>query len=171
MPTRRGRKKAEPTTDRPDYGPEPRRARGELIIEHVGDPARPNTTITRARVTWTPDLWLARGTISQAEHDAALRLLTSYEIGILGAGNRKLGIISRPCHGPHHFTDARLAAAEDFRSAKEAVGRLLFDALTWCVLSTATVDDYARAKRWHRTKAAGVLLAAMVRLREHYERK
>jgi hypothetical protein len=152
-----------------DFGPAIRRKRGEVVVQDVGDPDAPNVTIRRGRVAWVPDLWLARGTIGQAEHAAAVRLVRAYEVGILGARERHIARISFTRPSPAGLPDGQLACAEDYRRAIQAVGITLSGALAWCVLSTGSVEGWAACKGWHRDRAAGYLMAALARLTDHYD--
>lgn len=163
------RRKLRAPRETADFGPSLRRKRGEVVVEDVADPDRPNATIRRARVAWVPDLWLARGTIGQREHAAATRLVRSYEVGILGARERAIVRISFARSTPAGLPDVRLACASDYQRAMQAVGPKLSAALSWCVLSTGTIEGWAECKGWHRDRAAGYLLAALARLADHYE--
>lgn len=151
-----------------DHGPALRIARGDVVVVHAADPDQPNRTIRRARVQWVPDVWLAKGTIGQPQHQAAERFAMAYERGILGARDRPIVRVSFEKRAPQGLPDAQLACATDYRQAEQAVGIVLSSALSWCVLSTGTVDGWAQCKGWHRDRAAGYLLASLDRLAEHY---
>ena len=113
-------------------------------------------------------MWLSRGSIGIAQHQAAERFVLSYERGILGARDRQIVRLSFEKRAPQGLPDAQLACASDYRAAEQAVGKVLSAALAWCVLSTGSVEGWAACKGWHRDRAAGYLLAALDRLAEHY---
>lgn len=173
MPTRRRKPLTAPPNaserETADFGPSIRRKRGEVVVADVADPDRPNATIRRARVQWVPDVWLARGTIGQREHAAATRLVDAYERGILGAREHTIARISFTRSAPSGLPDTRLACATDYQRAMAAVGITLSAALSWCVLSTGTVEGWAKCKGWPPKRAAGYLLAALDRLADHYD--
>jgi hypothetical protein len=153
-----------------DFGPDIRRRRGEVAIEDAADPDAPRATVRRGRVAWVPDQWLARGVIDQRLHAAATRLVTAYEIGILGARDRPIARISWGRTAPAFMSDVQLDHASDYQRAMRSVGPMLCAALSWCVLSTGTLDGWAECKRWDARRAAGYLMAALDRLADHYEK-
>lgn len=154
-------------TQEPDIGPMMLHRRGWLTLEDAPDPDAPNRTIRRARAVWVPDEWLRKGTIDQADHSAAVRYHDAYALGIEGARER-MEFYVQMTGAPSGYSDARLAAATDYRKASDAVGAFSANCLTWCVLRRSTVADWAGNRQLHPQIAAGYLLAAIHRLTEHY---
>lgn len=150
-----------------DIGPRMLHERGWLTLEDAPDPGDPNRTIRRARAVWVPDEWLRKGVIDQAAHNAAVRYHEAYALGVIGAKDRP-DVYIRVSGYRGGYSDARLAAATDFRKAEKAVGVFAADCLTWCVLGTSCVAAWARNRQMHPQIARGYLLAAIHRLTEHY---
>jgi hypothetical protein len=151
----------------PDLGPLMLHRRGWLTLEDAPDPDAPNRTLRRARAVWVPDEWLRKGTIDQADHSATVRYHEAYALGIMGASERA-PVYVQMTGAPSGLSDAKLAAATDYRKASEAVGAFSANCLTWCVLGRSTVAEWAGNRQIHPQIAAGYLLAAIHRLTEHY---
>lgn len=167
MKTTRARGRGLNAHQEPDLGPVILHRRGWLTLEDAPDPDAPNRTVRRARAVWVPDEWLRKGTIAQADHDAATRYHEAYALGIMGARER-MPVYVQMTGAPAGYSDARLAAATDFREAEKAVGPFAADCLTWCVLGRSSVAEWANNRHLCRKIAAGYLLAAIHRLTEHY---
>lgn len=142
-------------------------ARGEVEVETVADPSAPNRTLRRAKRVWVPDVMLQKATISRTHHDACVRYLTSYEIGVTGARDWSGVYIDKGGlrGGPG---DAQLVSLTDFRRAEGAVGKALSEVLAWCVLGHGSLTGYAHHRGMHHSLATGYFIAALDRLAEHY---
>lgn len=163
------RRKPRATQQQPatDLGPSILRDRGLVAVETPADPDAPNRTIRRARRVWAPDVLRANGTLEAHHHAAAVRYLTSYEVGICGARSAKLVYIQH-CATPAGMADAQLAAATDYRRATQAVGQVASAALAWCVLHHGSVASWADLKDWPPHRAQGYLVCALDVLAAHY---
>lgn len=152
-----------------DMGTAVRRARGDVMVEDAPDPDAPKRTIRRARAVWAPDVLLRTQAIDKQMHDAAVRYMDSYQLGVLGAKDRSMVFVSRS-GSPGGMAEARLAAVTDWRKATQAVGIILSPILTWCVLGHGTLRGYAADCGGSREAAHRSLLAALDRLADHFGR-
>jgi hypothetical protein len=143
-----------------------RRDREEVVDEWAPDPDAPTRTIRRARAVWLPDALHAKRTISKHLHDAATRLMDSFELGICGAKDRNMVFVSRS-GGPGGMAEAQLAAAGDYRKAMAAAGDL-GPVLVWCVLGHGSLRGYAAGLGRSRDGAQRDLLEALDRLAKHW---
>lgn len=89
---------------------------------------------------WEPDVWVARGLITEAQYRAAKKYRES----------------------------ARAHRKDAYKAATAAVGATLAPVLAWCVVSQGTVAGWAECKGWDQRRAAGELFAALDRLERHY---
>lgn len=105
-----------------DLGPRIRHERGDLVEHHRPDPDAPNRTVRGARVRVLYVEAHARGSITDAEREAADRYLILCEAAT-GARDRSLVHTARlPPWQQGHPTMSQVAAEADLRRVHEAVG-------------------------------------------------
>ena len=162
-----------------DYGPGIRlrpamaRRRSEMLreadVEVVSgpDPARPNTTLTRAR-RCDPLVKLQKaGSIVGRHVDAAEMLREQIEQSQSGVCAGDLSWVHLPAHQRINITDRQIAALGQAREALCAVGASNRSALLWTVAG-GNVAGYAAYVGMRHTTAASRLKAGLEQLADHY---
>jgi len=108
----------------------------------------------------------ARGSLTSRQYDAAQRLYVSYVLGIAGARDPERAT-GTGGYDPAGYSDARLAAATDYRKAVQAVGPLAW-VLEWVVVQETTLEGLGQITGRSRETLKGYLEAALDVLADWY---
>jgi len=107
-----------------------------------------------------------RGGLTGRQYDAASRLYVSYVLGVAGARDPERATGSSG-FDPAGYSDARLAAATDYRKAVQAVGPLAW-VLEWIVVQETTLERLGEITGRSREALKGYLEAALDLLGDWY---
>ena len=163
--------------------------RGVVEIDHDAvltedpDAKRPSEVRgPRAYRHWAPDRMLRHNSIGQHQHDAAVRFLTDYLVGILGAQPGSIAPRFRDHVAPWNrfsYSERRFLARQRFETAvKEVKGVIAASVLVWAVLQetgspshSSSLEAWAakrEPKPWPIDRASGALITALDALADFY---
>ncbi len=120
---------------------------------------------TRAAVQAPLERYYARKLISGRMYDAGRRLYQSYATGIVGVRDGEGGSGE---YSPSGYSDAQLAAAQDYRRAIQGVGNRMAALLTWVVIEEVTLEKLQAHTGTPARKMMGALHLALDSLADHY---
>lgn len=158
-----------PARDPNDYGP--CEARGLRVLEDGADPEDPNRTTRRARVSCLYDTAWRKGHLTADERNACDRYAALVEAAGGACEDRGEYVGDRPAP---HLRDGgmltRVAAQAIVTDAEAAVGICGKRMLRGFVLANLPAEQIALSEGVNRHIAAGLVLAAVRRLTEHWDK-
>ena len=152
--------------ERIDKGPSAARWRREL--EHGADPADPNRTITRMRVTALYDRAWRAGRITDTEREAADKLAVLHEVAA-GARDRPTVPTGRtPGWLQGHPAERQVVAVAELRVLEVAAGRVAYGATVAWVVTDTPLAVIGRSIRRGEAATADVVKQALARMAQHW---
>lgn len=149
-----------------DHGPKVRRRRGDVEIVARADPDAPHRTIQGARVrVLYVEAW-ARGSLTDAEREAADRYAVLCE---LASGARDRGTVPTPRVPPWqqgHPSMSQIDAEAELRAVHEAVGRVGMALLRHYVRDNRPLAEAPAPSKPNADQCMGWLRAALRRAAE-----
>jgi hypothetical protein len=132
---------------------DPKRKASRLSVERLADDFG-----MRTRVMSQGEVLHRRGTISARQWRAAVRIYQCWALGICGARDGEPGGNGSD---PGGYTDAQLAAAQEYRLIRDAVGPRL-----WSLTFSVACEDWSPS-RWANERGGGMHKAGAVELLRH----
>lgn len=129
---------------------DPKRKASRLSVERLADGFG-----ERTRVMGMIEVLARRGTISPRQERAGIRIYQCWALGVCGARD---GEPSGNGNDPSGFSDAQLAAVQEYRLIRDAVGPRL-----WSVTFAVTCEDWSPS-RWANERGNAMHKAAAVEL-------
>lgn len=111
------------------------------------------------------DAMMRRKVLSARQAAAGRRLASSYALGIVGL-RHSTGAGS---HMPPAYMDARVAAAKDYESARDALGGRLWPVLWSVVCGDEVVSEVAKRRKSNPTAIMAVVKLALDTLADFYQ--
>lgn len=162
MAKRKATRKPGAVVQRQDFGAPTEERQRHGPIEEV----RTLGSGTVIRMTQPPIArYLARGSIEKRQHIAAERLVTDYELGMLGARDPEAHSSSG---APSPISEAQLMAIEAYVKAIQAVGKRLLAILIPVVLGEEDVSALARRLGKRIEGVMELLKLGLDTLADHY---
>lgn len=166
MPRRRRMRETSPS----DLGPLIQRERGDLIVLDVADPERPNAPNIR-RAMRNPQyrkLWV-KGDISDEQRNCCDRYqhLTETRDGAKWVNGERVGGSLHAAYRGHP-TEAQVRASATLTTAHKALGNEAAALLKLLIEDNHPVEEIARRINARPEIAKGRVLAAIIRLEEHW---
>jgi hypothetical protein len=161
-----------PETSPSDLGPVIQRDRGDLIVLDVADPERPNAPNIR-RAMRNPQyvrLW-RKGDISDEQRNVCDRYehLTERRDGARWVNGERVGGSVNPAYRGHP-TSAQVQASATLTTAHKALGNEAAALVQMLVIANLPIEEIARRIVTRPEIAKGRVLAAIIRLEEHWSR-
>ena len=166
--SRRTRRRPEVTIS--DLGPLIQRERGDLIVVDAPDPERPNAPDIR-RAMRNPQylrLW-RKGDITDDQRNVCDRYshLTERRDGARWVNGERVGGSTHPAYQGHP-TAAQVQASASLTTAHKALGNEAAGLIQMLVIANLPIEEIARRKHTRPEIAKGRVLAAIIRLEEHW---
>lgn len=152
--------------ERIDKGPAAARWRREL--EHGADPADPNRTVTRMRVTALYDRAWRAGRITDTEREAADKLAVLHDVAA-GARDRPTVPTGRtPPWLQGHPAERQVAAVAELRLVELAAGRVAYGAAVAWVVADTPLARVGLSIRRGEAATAEIVKTALARMAQHW---